>query len=242
VTSAAAQLEQLLRDPSEAEVREVEINVEKAQLELEKAKADLARAQLYAPIDGTVLSVTVEEGYRAAVGQPAATLANLNELELTVNVAEVDISKIQPGQPVEITVDALPDDAFRGTVTRIAPVSSSEQGVVNYPVTVQLTGSDLTGARPGMTAVATFLGDESETGWLVPTNALNERGNGTVVMIMRDRQPTPIAVTVEGSQGEWTIVQSTELQDGDEAMGTVSSFLDQNNTPAGFGGPFRRRD
>jgi RND family efflux transporter MFP subunit len=246
VASAQAQLEELLGDPSQAELRAEEIGVEQARLDLEEAQAEFAKALLYAPIDGTVLSVDVEVGEKAQAGLSAVTLADLNDLELTVNVAEVDVSKIQPGQGADISIDALPGQTFSGIVTRIAPSSDSESGVVNYPVTIQLANAGLADVRPGMTAVATILDDDaSNAGWLVPTNALRERGGNTMVIVLRDGQPTPIVVTTGASQGEWTVVQSPGLQSGDEVAGSVSSFLNQDEGSGfgpprgGFGGGFR---
>jgi HlyD family secretion protein len=195
----------------------------------------LAQAQLYAPIAGTALSVDVEVGEKAEAGTSAVTLADLNALELTVNVAEVDIGGIHLDQRAEITVDALPDQVFDGVVARIAPSSESESGVVNYPVTIRLTGTDLSGVRPGMTAVADILGEEMADSWLVPTSAVRELDGESVVMILRDGQPTPISVTSQGTQGEWTVVQSTELKEGDEALGAVTSFLAEDSGSTGFG-------
>jgi putative ABC transport system ATP-binding protein len=122
------------------------------------------------------------------------TLADLNDLELTVNVA-----------------------------------------VVNYPVTIRLTDTDLSGVRPGMTAVADILGQEMADSWLVSTSAVRELDGETVVMILHDSQPTPISVTSQGTQGEWTVVQSAELEEGDEALGAVTSFLDDDSGSTGFG-------
>ncbi len=237
VASAQSQLDALSKGPSQAELRAAQISVAQAQLDLEESQANLAQAQLRSPIAGTVLSVDVEVGQRVSGGVSAVTLADLNALELTVNVAEVDIGKIHLNQRAEITVDALPDEAFSGSVARIAPSSASESGVVNYPVTIRLTDTDLSGVRPGMTAVADILGDELADSWLVPTTAVRERGGETVVMILRNGQPTRISVTPQGSQGEWTVVQSAELQAGDQALGSVSSFLGQDEAPGGFGPP-----
>jgi multidrug efflux pump subunit AcrA (membrane-fusion protein) len=112
-----------------------------------------------------------------------------------------------------------------------------ESGVVNYPVTIRLTDTNLSGVRPGMTAVADILGEEMAGSWLVPTSAVQKRDEESVVMILRDGQPMPISVTLQGSEGEWTVVQSAELQEGDQALGAVSSFLDQNSGSTGFGPP-----
>ncbi len=247
VAEAQAELDELLTGSSDAERRSAEINVKQAQLDLEEALAELAKAQLYAPIDGTTLAVDAMVGERVQAGLSAVTLADLTALELTVNVAEVDISDIYLDQQVEITVDALPDQVFNGVVVRIAPSSEAESGVVNYPVTIRLTDTDLSGIRPGMTAVADILSDEIAGSWLVPTSALVEREGDTMVRILRDGQMTPISVTTQGTQGEWTVVQSAELQAGDEAIGAVSSFLNQDESPMfgppgggpGFGGAIR---
>ena len=230
VASAQSQLDALLKGPTDTDLRASEISVQQAQLNLEAAQATLAQAQLRAPIAGTALSVDVSVGQKVGAGTSAVTLADLSQLELTVNVAEVDVGKIKLGQKAEITVDALPDKVFKGAVTRIAPSSAATSGVVNYPVTIQLDPTGLEGVRPGMTAMANLLGDEVADSWLVPTSALVQQGGKSVVMILRDGQRTPIAVTPQGSQGEWTIVQSAELRKGDQAIGSVSSYLEQTNT------------
>jgi HlyD family secretion protein len=243
VASAAATLEALLTGPTEAELREAQINLEQASLDLAAAQADLAEAQLVAPIDGTILSVEVSLGQEVSSGTTTVTMADLSQLKLTVNVAEVDVSKLQLGQAAEISLDALPDQTFSGVVTQIAPSSESESGVVNYPVTIQLAEADLTGVRPGMTAVATLLDNDAAAGWLVPTSAMVEQDGTTQVLIVRDGQTQPVEVTKVSTQGEWTVVQSPELQAGDEAAGTVSSFVDEADSsgfegpPGGFGGP-----
>jgi HlyD family secretion protein len=235
VASAQAELDSLTKGSSESDLKAAEISVQAAQLDLEEAQAELAQAQLRAPISGTVLSVDVEVGEQASAGTTAVTLADMKDLELTVNVAEVDIGKIHLDQSVDISVDALPDKVLKGSVMRIAPASDSDSGVVNYPVTIQLTDTDLSGVRPGMTAVADMLGEETADSWLVPTSALQERDGETVVMLLRNGQPTPISVTSQGSEGEWTVVQSTELKEGDQAIGSVSSFLNQDSSSSDFG-------
>ena len=131
-------------------------------------------------------------------------------------------------------------EGFKGHmhfITRIAPSSASESGVVNYPVTVQLANANIADVRPGMTAVATILDDEAGVSWLVPTSALVEGQGNTMVIILRDGQPTRVPVTSAGSQGEWTVVRSNELQAGDEAVGSVRSFLNQGDASGGFGPP-----
>lgn len=234
VASAEAELANLLTGPTESELREAELALEQSQLDLEEAEADLAQARLRAPIDGTILTMDVEVGQKLTSGASVASVADLTELELTVNVAEVDIRKMREGQIAQITIDALPDQIFSGLVTRIAPASDSTEGVVNYPVTIQLDNLNLDEVRAGMTAVATISDEAAGSSWLVPTDALQEFEGETTVRVIRDGQPTRVAVEPGTSQGEWTVVQSAELEAGDKVVGNVSTFLDENN---GFGGP-----
>jgi multidrug efflux pump subunit AcrA (membrane-fusion protein) len=156
-------------------------------------------------------------------------------MELPVHVAEVDIGKVEVGQPVNLAVDALPDQTFKGQVSRITPISEAESGVVNYEVTIQLIDLELEdGVLPGMTAVATILGEGAENAWLVPTSALVEFEGESSVLVRRDGKEQRITVIPVSTQGEWTVVQADELQAGDQVAGEVTSFLDEED---GFGGP-----
>jgi HlyD family secretion protein len=244
VASAQASLTDLLNGPTETEVRDADLSIEQAQLNVDQAQADLDKAELRATIDGIVLSVDVEVGQKTTSDLSSALIiGDLTKLELPVYVAEVDINKVELGQAVNISVDALPDQVFSGEVSRIAPISASDSGVVNYEVTVRLKDLDIEdGVRPGMTAVATILNDGAENAWLVPSSALIEFEGQQYVRLVRDgQQPGRIAVTSGTSQGEWTVVQSEELQAGDKVVGQVASFVDQEEGqfgPGRGGGPF----
>jgi multidrug efflux pump subunit AcrA (membrane-fusion protein) len=167
-------------------------------------------------------------------------LGDLSALELPVYVAEVDISKVQLGQPATITIDALSGQVFRGEVHRIAPTSESESGVVNYEVTIRLDPLNLDQVRPGMTAVATIADETEEPGWLVPTNALTEYEGESTVVVIREGQEVRVPVTPGDAQGEWTVVHAPGLQTGDQVVGEVASFVDEADNAQGrgpFGGP-----
>jgi multidrug efflux pump subunit AcrA (membrane-fusion protein) len=93
-----------------------------------------------------------------------------------------------------------------------------------------------------MTAVATILGGGAEDSWLVPSNALVEFEGETTVRVVRNGREERIAVAPSSRQGEWTVVQSTELQAGDQVVGQVTSPLNEQGNQGGgprgfFGGP-----
>ena len=243
VASAEANLATLLEGPTEPELQAAQLTIQQAQLDLDNALADRDQSSLRAPADGTILTVDVEAGQQTTSGLTAITMADLTELELPVYVAEVDIGKVELGQPVTVAIDALPDKTFGGELSRIVPISSSESGVVNYEVTVQLL--DLTPDNkvlPGMTAVATMQGDSTDNAWLVPSNALVEFEGKSYVRVMQNGEAQRVAVTASAVQGEWTVVQSDELQAGDQVVGQVTSFVGEESQggPRGFMGPPRR--
>lgn len=240
VASAEATLATLLEGPTEAELGAAQLTIQQAQLDLDNALADRDQASLRAPADGTILTVDVEAGQQTTSGLTAITMADLTDLELPVYVAEVDISKVELGQPVTVAIDALPGKTLNGEVSRIVPISSSESGVVNYEVMVRLL--DLTPqdkVLPGMTAVATMQGDSTENAWLVPSNAIVEFEGKSYVRVMQNGEARRVAVTPSTAQGEWTVVQSDELTAGDQVVGHVTSFAGQEENNGSRGGFMR---
>lgn len=238
VIDAQQKLDKLKTGPSAAQLESAEAKVEKAQLDVEEANAKVKNAQVLAPSDGTVLELPLAAGERGSVGKVVASLANTQQLKLTVKVAEVDITKIAIGQQAQIAIDALRGHKFAGVIENIAPINQSDKDVVNYPVTIRLTDPALDGVRPGMNAVATLTNAEMTTNsWLAPSSALRQEKDGsTIVMVQSGETFTAIPVTPSEVQGEWTLVQSPALHKGDKVLGQVASYVDEQATPGINGG------
>jgi HlyD family secretion protein len=139
IVAAEDTVAQLLAGGTDADRRAAEANLKQAQLTLEQAQLDLARATVRAPISGAVLAVNVQAGQAVSSGFSAFSLGDLNSLEATVNVAEVDIPRVKVGNQAQIALDALPGQTFTGVVDLIAASSTSQAGVVDYAVTIQFT-------------------------------------------------------------------------------------------------------
>jgi len=228
VQDAEQKLNKLKAGASGPELLSAQAKVEKAQLDLEEAQAKLQRAQVMAPIEGAVLEVNVSAGERGIVGKTVVTLADVRQLKLTVKVAEVDIPQIVLGQEATIAIDAIRGRTFTGIVEQIDPINKADKDVVNYPVTIRLTDTELNGVRPGMNAVANFPNQQAnDQRWLVPTNALQSADNQTFVQVVRGEGFAQTPVTPVERQGEWTIVQSEALQTGDEVLGEVASYVNE---------------
>jgi RND family efflux transporter MFP subunit len=235
VASAESNLQTLVGNSVALETARVQLA--QAQLNLNSAVADLAHTELRAPVSGAVLAVNLVRGQQVGSGAEAITLADTSDLELTVNVAEVDIDQITVGMPASIALDALPGQSFDGVVERVAPASDPNQSVVNYPVTIQLTDPNLGKVRSGMTAVATLTNQDAVDGLLAPRSAVQETDGRPTVTVVRDGQAFVTPVTTGEIQGEWIVVQADDLQAGDEIVGEVASFVDENSGfPFGPGG------
>lgn len=245
IASAAAQVAEaeatsadLQAGPTANEVRSAEITLQQALINLQGAYRDREAATVTAPIAGVILTLDAEAWVRSAADSVVATIGDLAQLELVINVAEADMVNIALQQPAAIAIDALPGQTFHGAVRSITPLNDSSSTSVNYPVTIQVTDEALPGVLPGMNAVATLLNQQAVTAnsWLVPTNALRRDNGAATVMVVRGANTIPVAVTPGAIQGEWTMVQSPDLQEGDQVVGSLVSNLDSNTFPGAGGG------
>ena len=165
--------------------------------QLETAKLTIASAQLsagtavsavddytiYAPIAGTVIEKNFKAGDKVD-GASSGTLAviyDLSSLKMEMNVNELDIGKVRPGQTVEITAAALPGQTFTGTVERVSVNGTTTSGFTTYPVTVVL--EEYGDLKPGMNVSATILGDTAKNVLTVPVAAVNR---GSIVLVAGD--------------------------------------------------------
>lgn len=242
VADAEAALAELLQGPTVTALRSAEISLEQALVDLEEAHAHLAATKVYAPATGTVLAIAAGLGERVSEGAAIVTLADTSQLELTIDVAELDVPQVTIGQPASVEIDALAGQTLRGEVVSIAPSSDSTSGVIYYPVTIRLTDDELVNVRPGMTAVATLRSRQAttENGWLVPTTAITEVNGQSIITVVDGEITRQVVVETGAVRGEWTVVQSTELAAGDQVQGSLASFTNnQNNNRFGppGGGP-----
>jgi HlyD family secretion protein len=243
VAQAEASLDDLLSGPTQAEIAAAELAIEQAQIDRQEAEADLSYARLLAPIDGTITAIEAGVGEKVTTDISAGIyIADLSALELTVSVSEVDIGKVTVGQPAQISLDAYPDRTFSGQVSRIAPTSVADSGVVNYEVAIRLDDQDLAGVKAGMTAVASLVSAGAENAWLVPTESVSEFEGETYVRVVTGDVETRVSVTPGSRQGDWTVVQSAELQAGNRVVGQVVLPADDDSDdmlrgPGMMGGP-----
>lgn len=239
---AQKELKKLTDGPDEDKVTEAKMDIQQKVLLLLDAEARLKNAKLTAPFAGTVVTIDAQVGKTAEVNSKMVTLANLKAFKLTVKVPEAKINQLHLNQPVAIALDAVPDRTFSGQVTYISPISTNSEsagGVVSYDVTIQLEINGLEGVRSGMTAVVTFINESMEDAWLVPTTSIYQENGEAMITVYRDDEPITIKVEPGLERGEWTVVDTRELQAGDEVEAGFSSFLDGGGM---FGGEVEFED
>ena len=162
-------------EAAEVETETREADLKQAQAQLQSAAVDLSNTTIRAPIDGVVISRTIDVGQTVAASLQAPQLfviANdLSQMQVETRIDEADIGRIRPGLPVTFTVDAYPDLEFKGQVTQVRLEPIVEQGVVTYTTVIRTQNKDLR-LRPGMTANVSVLVAMKDDVMKVPSAAL----------------------------------------------------------------------
>jgi HlyD family secretion protein len=194
------------------------------------AQAALDLTQLTAPFDGTVTEVNLKPADRAAPGTAAIRIDKLSQLEVDVQVSEIDINRIQTGQPVSLSFDAILEKEYHGTVSQVARVGNVVQGVVQFNVTVELTDAD-EDVRPGMTAAVNIIVEQLDNVLLVPNRAVRLVDGQRVVYILKDQQLESVQITLGATSDTESEVISGDLRAGDLIVLNPPQYYETSGPP-----------
>ncbi len=243
--TSAAQLKQ-----AQAQINSLRAQLKEAQSTLDGDSANLGYARIYAPISGTVVSLTALEGQTLNANQITPTLlriADLDTMTVTAQVAEADIGRIAVGMEAYFTTLGQPDRRWQGTVRQIQPTPDIVNEVVLYKVLIDVDNRD--GALlPDMTAQVFFVVSEARDVVTVPAAAVfslpNARGK-SFVRVPGPQGTPPRAVEV-GLRDREKVQIITGLAEGDTVLlpasgpATGGSQAGGPRAPMGmFGGPRR---
>ena len=146
-----------------------------AREEVSRAQTNLSYAVITSPIDGVVISKSVEEGQTVAASYSTPELftiaKDLKDMRVIANVDEADIGGVKVGQRVTFTVDAYPNDTFEGAVTQVRQEATTTNNVVTYEVVISAPNQDLK-LKPGLTANVNIYTEEIKNVLSVPSKAL----------------------------------------------------------------------
>ena len=147
---------------------------------VQRAQTNLGYATITSPIDGIILSKSVEEGQTVAASFNTPELfviaQDLTNMRVIADIDEADIGGVKEGQRVSFTVDAFPDDTFEGSVTQVRQEATTESNVVTYEVVISAPNADLK-LKPGLTANVTIFTLEKNNVLAVPSKALRFQPN-----------------------------------------------------------------
>lgn len=158
-----------------ASVSSARDQISAAREQVKKAQTNLGYATITSPIDGVVLSKSVEEGQTVAASFSTPTLftiaKDLTNMQVVADVDEADIGDVKVGERVTFTVDAYPDNTFSGMVKQVRQEATTTNNVVTYSVVISAPNADLK-LKPGLTATVTIYTQENKGVLSVPSKAL----------------------------------------------------------------------
>lgn len=186
--------------------RQAKEQVASSKENVQKAQTNLGYATITSPIDGTVISKSVEEGQTVAASFSTPELftiaKDLTNMQVVANVDEADIGGVKEGNRVTFTVDAYPDDTFEGTVKQVRLEATTTNNVVTYEVVISAPNNDLK-LKPGLTANVTIFTQERSGILAVPNKAL--RFTPTKETVGKDMK----IVDCKGKNKVWTLNGNT---------------------------------
>ena len=186
--------------------RQSKEQVATAKESVQKAQTNLGYATITSPIDGTVISKSVEEGQTVAASFNTPELftiaKDLTNMQVVANVDEADIGGVKEGDRVTFTVDAYPDDTFEGTVKQVRLEATTTNNVVTYEVVISAPNADLK-LKPGLTANVTIYTQERSGVLAVANKAL--RFTPTKETVGKDMK----IVDCKGKNKVWTLNGNT---------------------------------
>jgi HlyD family secretion protein len=188
--------------------------VRRAETRIAAIEATLALPKIEAPFAGSITRVQSKPGDQVNPGTLAFRLDDLTHMLVDVGVSEVDINRIELGQPATLIFDGVSNKEYSGVVVEVDPVGTTNQGVVEYIVTIEITNPDES-VRPGMTAAVNIIVNQLEDVLMVPNRAVRIVDGERVVYVLENGDLIPVAMTLGVSSDLMSEALDTELQVGD---------------------------
>lgn len=213
------------------------LNAAKAQIAQAKATLDnnltnLRYTRIISPVDGIVVSRSVDVGQTVAASFQTPTLfsvaQDLTKMQIDTSVVEADIGRVKVGQDVEYTIYGYPDETFTGKVSQVRISPTTVQNVVTYNVVIIIDNKDLK-LIPGMTANVSIITNKKENVLCVDNRALKFSPQTTKdgakkkyqeygVWILEKNKPKRVTVQIGASDENYTEITSDELKEGDRVI------------------------
>ncbi len=226
--------------PRAEEIARAQGAVTQAQGQLDYAKSQLDATVIRAPVTGTILDRTAEKGElitaqfaSAAAGGPqgqVVSLADLNDLQVELDIAQADFARLGPTQKAKVTTDAYPDKEYDGVIAQISPEANRQKATVQ--VKVQVKNPDKYAdvqLRPEMNATVKFLANDTPknakvpSGVYVPSTAIRDRGGRKIVLIAYNGKAVAREIRVVSQRSDGALVDG--LVGGESVITTAPATL-----------------
>ena len=236
LADAQETLAELAVGPDPLQVAVAKTSFLSAQLALKDARQSLDDSTISAPFAGFVSQLNIESGDTVQANTAILDIVDPSVVEVDGIVDEIDVLSLQLGIRANVTVDALQGATLQGTVTEISSGASNQQGVVTYPIRIQVqVPSDVT-LREGLSAVASIVLREELNVLLVPQQALYGTFDQPIVRVVNEEGKIEERSVELGDSDEFWVAVRTGLTDGDQ----VAMVSDDVDTGQFSFGQFRR--
>lgn len=214
-------------DTAVASVALYKAQVEQAQAALDYNKIQLGYTKIVSPVDGIIVSKSVEEGQTVAASFETPTLFNvaedLTKMQIEASVVEADIAKVKEGQNVQFNVDSFPNETFHGIVTQVRNEAVTTSNVVTYEVVISVNNEELK-FKPGMTANVEIITANEKDVFIVPNKALRfsmdeeTRYQQKGIWVLENDRPRRIEISSGVYDDNNTQVEGGQLKEGMEVI------------------------
>jgi HlyD family secretion protein len=211
--------------------------IKAAEAKVQALQNTVDSAKIIAPFNGTVTDSLVNQGKTVSSGAEAFQVDNLNSLEISVSVSEVDVNKLAVGQEAEITFSAISGKTYKGVVEQVGSAGSTSSGVVEFYATIKVLDADQK-VKPGFSANISIIVNQVQNVLLVPNQAVmtDSTSGKSYVIVSANGKMTKVIVEVGLKSDTYTEVTSSNLKEGDTVLVvTSSSSSDSSNNRALFG-------
>ena len=234
-------------DQARAQVESARAQIRQQQASTQTSRLNLERTEIRSPVDGVVLTRSVEPGQTVAASLQAPVLfqiaEDLSKMEIELAIDEADIGQVEPGQGVSFTVDAFPDRRFRGEVQQIRLSATNTNNVITYPVVVAVDNAEQV-LLPGMTANAEIEVSRRDDVLRVPNAALRYKPADDAGIAPPARGGGAGLDADIAALGEGLDLDATQQAALDETLADMRGQAAQRaaNGPAAGGAPRRHLD
>lgn len=197
-----------------------------AQQSFTAASDGMSNYTVTAPIDGYITSINVQVGSLASQAAPAATIANIDKLEIDTSISEALINKIKVGDKVDVVVSSASDTPFSGTVTALSPAPAT--GSLTYPMKVTLDNVNAQ-VKPGMFAEVVITSDKTADVIALPSTAVRIKDGKSIVVTIEGGKKVVFKEVVVGVDNGTLAEIKSGVKAGDTVVIQGQDYLKENS-------------